>query len=178
MQKTFRLIIVSVLATVLTSAVYITTVSADPTTATDAQIARIKDNCLTAKNVLNQLHASDALLRVNRGQLYESLATKLMSNFNSRVANNNLDASGLKAITTNYSTTLDTFRTDYQNYEEQLSSSLNIDCIKEPIAFYDAVASARTMRGLVHADVVNLNQYISEYSGAFDSLSKTIVSTK
>jgi hypothetical protein len=173
MQKPLRLIIFGLLATVLTSAVYLSTVSADNATTTDAQIARIRANCSTVKNTLNQLHANDALLRVNRGQLYESMATKLMSRFNSRATSNNLDVSGLVTITNNYSTALDTFRADYQTYEEQLSSALGIDCNKEPIAFYDAVASARTKRTQVHSDVTTLNQYIDDYSAAFDSFAKT-----
>lgn len=174
MQKPLRLIIFGLLVTALMSGVYLSTVSADSSTTTDAQIARIRANCVTVKTSLNQLHANDALLRVNRGQLYESMATKLMSRFNSRVSSNNLDSSSLTTITDNYTTALDTFRTDYQAYEEQLSSTLGVDCIKEPISFYDSVASARTKRTQVHTDIVILNQYIDSYSAAFDTFAKSM----
>lgn len=173
MQKPLRLIIFGLLTSALISGVYIVSVSAENSTSTDAQIARIRANCVTVKSTLNQLHASDALLRVNRGQLYESMATKLMSRFNSRVDNNNLDSTNLTAITNDYTVALNTFRADYQNYEEQLSTALGIDCNKEPISFYDSVASSRLKRTQVHTDVVILNQHIADYSAAFDAFAKT-----
>lgn len=136
---------------------------------TDAQISRIRSNCVSAKNTLNQLHASDALLRVNRGQIYESMTTKLMSRFNSRVDVNNLNSKDLVSVTNAYGGTLGNFRIDYQSYEEQLSTALKIDCTKEPVAFYDAVASARTKRSQVHDDVVALHQFISDYGTTFNT---------
>lgn len=133
---------------------------------TDEQVIQVKNNCVTVTSTLNQLHASDALLRVNSGQIYESLSTKLMDKFNSRIANNHYGNSTLVSITTNYKTTLDTFRRDYINYEEQLTRALDTDCESQPVAFYDAVASARVKRVLVYADVAKLNQYIEDYKAA------------
>ena len=46
---------------------------------TEAQIARIKANCVEAQTSLNQLHGTDGLLRVNQGQLYELISTRLMT---------------------------------------------------------------------------------------------------
>lgn len=168
MQKTRRLILLGTFITVLASVALLTSASAETTT-TDAQIARIKSNCVSAKNTLNQIHASDALLRFNRGQMYESMTTKLMSRFNGRAISNNLDAKSLVSITNDYGTALTTFRNDYQSYEEQMSTALGIDCTKEPIAFYDSVAQARTKRTLVHSDVIILHQRIDDYSTAFNT---------
>src|SRR5450759_2263364 len=84
---------------------------------TDAQIQLVQNNCLALKSTLNQLHASDALLRVNMGQLYESMAIKLMNGFNGRIENNNLDNSSLVSETKNYNLVLDNFRDDYRAYE-------------------------------------------------------------
>jgi len=128
---------------------------------------RIKSSCVSAKNTLNRLHASDALLRVNRGQIYESMSTKLMTRFNDRAQSNHFDAKSLISATVSYGTALATFRTDYQGYEEQLSNTLRIDCTKEPVAFYDAVASARNKRSQVHDDVTVLHKYIDDYTAAF-----------
>lgn len=133
---------------------------------TDEQVILVKNNCATAISTLNQLHASDALLRVNSGQIYESVSTKLMDKFNSRIANNHYGNSTLVSITANYKTTLDTFRRDYINYEEQLTRALDVDCSAQPVAFYDAVASARVKRVLVYADVAKLNKYIEDYRAA------------
>lgn len=135
---------------------------------TDAQITQIKTSCLSVKDTLAQLHANDALLRVNRGQMYESMATKLMTRFNNRVDSNHLNSKYLVAVTQDYRAALTIFRTDYQIYEESLSSALKIDCTKEPVSFYDAVADARTKRAQVHSDVIKLHQYIDQYKTAFD----------
>ncbi len=132
----------------------------------DAQIIRIRTSCVSALNTLNQLHASDALLRVNRGQLYESLSTKLMQRFNTRAVRANFAVTDLQSITMNYGHTLDTFRLDYQAYEEQLSAALKVDCSKQPVEFYTAVDLARTKRTKVHTDVQQLDQYVDDYETA------------
>lgn len=138
----------------------------------EAHIERIRANCSDAQATLSQLHASDALLRVNRGQVYESLSTKLMATFNSRVALNRLDATQLVTVSSLYERQLTTFRTDYQSYEQQMSDILKIDCTKQPVAFYDAIASARNKRAKVHQDVVDLTKQINDYKTAFDAFEK------
>ena len=136
---------------------------------TDEQVDRIRSNCVTAKNTLNQLHTSDALLRVNRGQIYEYMSTKLMDRFNGRATNSRFEAKDLTSVAQKYSFALTTFRLTYQSYEEQLTKALTIDCRKEPVSFYDAVANARTKRTQVHVEVVKLHQYIDEYRSAVDA---------
>lgn len=165
MKLPTRLIIFGIVASALVLAVASSSVNAQGTL-TDEQLRRISANCLSAKSTLNQLHASDALLRVNRGQLYESIGAKLMNNFNSRLTSNNLDAKGLLLVTTSYRTALETFRSDYQAYERQLSVAIRTDCDKEPAAFHLAVEDAREKRAKVHTDVVRLHQYIDDYRSA------------
>jgi hypothetical protein len=135
---------------------------------TDTQIQLVQNNCLTLKSTLNQLHASDALLRVNMGQLYESIAIKLMNGFNGRIENNNLNNNSLLSATKNYNAILDNFRNDYQTYEEQLSTAINIDCQSQPTSFYSAISLARTDRDKVHSDVQKLNQSITGYQSTVD----------
>jgi hypothetical protein len=144
---------------------------------TDQQIQLIRNNCSSTKNTLNQLHSSDALLRVNRGQTYESMSTKLMDVFNGRVASNNINNTGFVSISNSYDSTLDVFRADYINYEKQLTLAIGIDCSKQPVTFYDAVALARTERNQVHTDVVKLDQLIDQYKLAIEQLG-TSVGTK
>jgi hypothetical protein len=140
--------------------------AADPLSS--EQMSRIQANCLSIKGSLTQLHASDALLRVNRGQIYESIGTKLMDGFNSRLANNGLDNKGLVSIGGEYQKALASFRTDYQAYERQLSVVLRIDCTKDASGFHTALLDARTKRTQVHSDVVKLNQYIDDYKTGID----------
>lgn len=140
---------------------------------TEAHITRIRENCVEAQSSLSQIHASDALLRVNRGQLYESISTKLMAPLNSRIALNKLDGGTLESITLNYEKTLDDFRSDYQVYEQALSRVLNISCTDQPVSFYDGVRVSRDMRSKVHNDVLTLQAAIKKYRAAFEAFART-----
>jgi hypothetical protein len=154
------------------------TASAENSTMSTQQITQIRNNCVSAKNTLSQLHASDALLRVNRGQLYESISTKLMAGFNGRVSNNSYDNTDLVFITKEYNLALDTFRTDYIKYEEKLSTAMAVDCTKQPVAFYDEVSSARSERDQVHSDAEKLDQYVDQYKTAISSFESYYQSKK
>lgn len=145
---------------------------------TDTQIQQISGSCLSTKNTLSQLHASDALLRVNRGQLYESMYTRLMDRFNNRAASNNINNDGLITVTKSYTAALDLFRTDYKSYEEQLAKSIKIDCAKQPVLFYGSVTLARTKRQQVNADIKSLNQYIDQYQSATAQFEKDFVASQ
>ncbi|MFZ2835855.1 hypothetical protein D3C85_48930 [compost metagenome] len=143
----------------------------------EAHIERIRSNCTDAHATLTQLHASDALLRVNRGQIYESISTKLMATFNSRVSLNRLDATQLVMSSSIYERELAAFRTDYQLYEQQMSDILKIDCSKQPVAFYDAIGQAREKRMKVREHIVALSKQINDYKIAFDALEKQYLSS-
>lgn len=166
MVRRFLILASFSLAVVFISAVHASAQSSLPMT--NEHIQHIRDNCRAANRTLSQLHASDALLRVNRGQLYDLISTKLMARMNSRLALNRLDASNLVSATANFDRTLGEFRISYQAYEEQMSSTLKIDCRKEPVEFYNAVSKTRELRGKVHHSVENLTHYINEYSRAFE----------
>lgn len=168
MKNIVRISTIIIAVSAVIALAVLSTVHADSGTMDDAHADRIRANCLNAQSTLNRLHANDALLRANRGELYESIATKLMATLNSRIALNQLDGAKLSQITVAYNQTLDAFRSSYITYEEQLSSAMKIDCTKQPVAFYDAVNDARVKRNAVHANIVTLNNQISEYSAAFD----------
>lgn len=138
----------------------------------EAHIERIRSNCTEAKATLAQLHASDGLLRVNRGQIYDSISTKLMAPFNSRASLSRLDATQLVSVASAYERELTAFRTDYKAYEQQMSDILKIDCTKQPVAFYDAIAEARDKRLKVRQHVVALTKQINEYKTAFGNFEK------
>src|SRR5690606_37718300 len=82
------------------------TTSAQADDLSPSEIQLIKTNCVTIKNSLNQLHVSDTLLRVNRGQVYEAMATKLMDAFNDRLGSNRLDNRAMTTVTSRYRTEL------------------------------------------------------------------------
>jgi len=147
-------------------------VGAQGDTVSDQQTNLIITNCVLVKNTLNQLHASDALLRVNMGQIYESMSTKLMDKFNNRVANNDFNNNYIVSVFENYNLALNSFRSDYIDYEEYLSSAIGIDCTKQPVSFYDAVALARTKRVKVHEDILKLGKNIDQYKLAVSQFEK------
>lgn len=139
---------------------------------TEAQIQRIRSNCVEAQSTLYQLHASDALLRVNRGQLYESMSSKLMEPFDSWLALNSYNPSELISIAADYNDKLTDFRSDYQQYEEAMSKTLAINCTNQPVAFYDSVSDTREKRSKVHDATLELHRLINDYKKAFEKFAK------
>ena len=177
MKMSKKLLAGCLLFAAILSGITLLNVSADNVLMTSQQIEQIRNNCVLSKSTLNQLHASDALLRVNMGQVYESMSTKLMARFNSRVVKNGFSNTSLVVTTTSYEQMLDVFRSDYIIYEEHLTSAINIDCTNQPVAFYDAIDLARSKRSQVYSDVVNLNQYIDQYQSAVSQFAKDYAAT-
>lgn len=168
MQKISKILISSLILIVALTAVFALSANAETTAISQAQSEAITSNCTTLKATLTQLHSNDALLRVNAGQTYESILTKLMKRFNERVAYNNMDHSGLDTVALNFETTLNVFRSDYVTYEQQLSEVMDIDCSTSPQGFYDAVMLTKTYRSKVREDVNSLNTIMNQYSTALD----------
>lgn len=172
------LVLLGCSAAVLVAAGISALVQAQSAPMTEAHIQRIKANCVDAQSVLTQLHASDALLRVNRGQLYESISSKLMAPFNSRVALNKFDGSKLVAQSATYENQLNDFRSSYKSYEETMSRTLRINCTNEPVAFYDSVAEARAKRQQVHQTIIALQKTIQNYKTEFEIFAHQIEGEK
>lgn len=139
---------------------------------TDAHIERIRANCVDAQATLFQLHASDAGLRVNRGQIYESISTKLMAPFNIRLVLNRIDAANLVTTAAEYERQLQAFRNQYQQYDVIMNETIKMNCVKQPVAFYDNVADARKKRQLTHEATIDLQKTIKKYGDEVEALSK------
>lgn len=135
----------------------------------DDQKSRIATSCTTAKEAIRRLQTADALLRVNRGQVYESLNTRLMLRFNARVENSGYNARSLIAVTDFYANTLNDFRTNYIEYTKKLDTVLAIDCTKDQEKFYTSIVDARIAREKLHSSVQKINQTIGEYKSAFSA---------
>ncbi len=142
------------------------TVSAQTTSLSEDRINSIRASCTSAKSILSQLHANDALLRVNRGQIYESMSTKLMARFNNRVTSHGFNALYLSQAMTDYVSALNDFRSSYRTYEEKLSNTIDIDCNKDPTGFYQSLIDARYNRTALHTSVIKLNQKMDDYGSA------------
>jgi hypothetical protein len=168
-------ILISIFAVAATAGVvWYSSAHAQNNPMTEAHIERIRANCVEAQSTLGQLHASDALLRVNRGQLYESISTKLMAPLNSRVTLNRLNGVSLVSVATTYEGQLVYFRQSYQQYEEAMSQTLKINCMNQPVVFYDSVADVRTKRKKVHESTIALHNTIREYKNEFEAFAKQL----
>lgn len=138
-------------------------VKAQTVVLTESQIELVRGNCHNVKNTLNQLHASDALLRVNRGRVYESLSNRLMVPFSSRLSANGVDNRATLTVGSSYRDSLDAFRNEYRQYEQKLSQAIKIDCQAEPLLFHQTLEDARKGRKKVHDSVIKLHRVIDDY---------------
>ena len=177
-MKRFFILSAFVIAATLGGLFVQSRVQAQEASMTEVHIERIRSTCVKAQSTLTQLHASDALLRVNRGQLYELISTKLMAPFNSRVAINRMNGAALVTVATNYESQLGVFRVSYQQYEEAMSRTLKINCKNQPVAFYDSVGDTRDKRKKVHESTLQLQETVQLYKTEFEKFAKTIPETK
>jgi hypothetical protein len=174
-----RIITILILATLFSGVIFSFAASAEETAPmTDAHIARIRTNCVDAQSTLFQLHATDAGLRVNRGQIYESISTKLMAPFNSRIVLNRISDETLLSTAAQYDKQLEVFRQQYQLYEEAMSASLRINCVNQPVAFYDSVVDTREKRQQTHDAAAELHKTIQEYGAEVDTYAKNFQADK
>lgn len=147
------------------------------TTLSEAHKERIRQNCVTAQTALTQLHASDGLLRYNRGRLYELISTKLMAPLNSRIALGRFGGLKLAAITIEYDRQRNVFAASYKDYEESMSRILRIKCTENPVEFYEGVRSTREKRQRLHGDTETLTTLLKEYKTEFEKFAEEFEET-
>lgn len=148
--------------------------AADSTQLTDTELSSIQTGCSSLQQTLKQLNYSDTVMRVNQGQFYEEISSKLMAPMNSRIVLNHYDAGALVPIAANYATKLNVFRSEYTTYANALDKARGTDCTKGPQHFYDNVVSARTKRKKLHKTAGELNAMLKDYSSHFIDFSKTL----
>lgn len=139
------------------------------TTLTEAHIERIKQGCVTTQTTLRQLHASDALMRVNRGRLYEQISDKLMAPLNSRITLGRFESLRLTATTLEYDRQREVFATSYRDYEESMSRTIKLNCAENPVEFYDGVQQTREKRQRLHEDTETITTLLRAYKAEFES---------
>lgn len=166
------LLLITIFAMALLGIVALTTsvsaLKSESSEMTEAHVARIRSNCVDAQTVLFRLHASDAGMRVNQGQLYESISNKLMTPLNSRIVMDRLGGASLVSTTAEYERQLQEFRLQYKSYEEAMSATLGMDCVNQPVSFYDSVIDTRRKRQLTHDSTMALKKSIQKYSDEFE----------
>ncbi len=144
------------------------------TTLSDTDIATIRANCVNVQASLNRIKESDALARINIGQQYETISTKLMAPFNSRAGLNRLDAVALTQTTVEFNKKLDEFRSLYQQYKETLTRAIELKCTDQPVTFYDTLTLARSHRAAVREVVVTLGGLVKQYGTQVQALKDSL----
>ena len=91
-------------------------------------VDNLRTRCDDIQSSLRRLHTSDALLRVNVGQTYNTLSARLMARLNSRLALNRIDSRELVDISGKFDQLRGDFASDYNTYESSFSALLKIDC--------------------------------------------------
>jgi len=173
MKVAARLFVIVIFMAVVISGSMFIKVKAESNGLTLQQIEQVRSNCVSIKNTINQLHVSDALLRVNMGQRYELVSTKLMDRFNGRIISNNLKADGLISASEKYKNNLNEFRDSYKIYEESLSSAMRMDCQSQPSELYDVLMIVRDNRSRVYGNVKLLVKQIDQYRSEVDRFETT-----
>ena len=152
-------------------------VSAAPQVLTDDQIEQIRRNCQASQGYLQQIQRNDAAARINRGRAYESIS-KLVANFNSRVALNKVNGSTLVTVSSDLGKRISTFQADYLLYEDALSSALDIKCREQPVTFYDTLTNAREQRARLAKDIADINALLDSYQTGLVDLRASLVQAK
>lgn len=144
----------------------------------DALFQNVTIDCLDVKFKLTSVHQEDGLNRVNSGQLYEAVSTKLMARLGSRIVENRLDGAELIKKASEYETALDNFRNHYQTYEVAMNALIKSDCSTQPVIFYNDLQRVRDLRAEVDTDTQQLTRITMEYYDAFLAFSERISQQK
>lgn len=152
-------------AIVASSLLSVQVVQADDAQLTQEQQTAVVQTCVAAQTVLQRIQHNDAATRVNRGQGYETLISRLMTPLNSRSASQGHNASAALLIdtTNHYQRALENFKDHYQEYDNSLTSALRTKCQKQPAKFYGYLEDARQQRLVVAGDVNTLANHIAQY---------------
>lgn len=133
-------------------------------------IDKLQENCDTIRGVLRRLHTTDALLRVNAGQMYNGMSVRLMARLNSRLALNRVDSSNLVEITSQFEASRKEFVSNYSTYETALSNVIKTNCKTNAGKFYELLIIARDQRSKLAESVQDMHTSISDYQVAVEQL--------
>lgn len=140
-----------------------------PLILTEAQTQAIGDSCTISKIALGQVHSNDAVMRINLGQEYVNISSRLMAPLNSRISLAGRDGVELTKLTAEYNQVLQQFRSAYSVYDDSVQAALNIDCRSRQAEYYAAVIKSREERLKVRAAVEKLNDIARRYRTEVDA---------
>lgn len=131
---------------------------------TDDQVEYVRNNCADTQTALRTLYATDAVARVNMGQQYEAISSKLMAPMNDRVVSNKLNGTELVKTTAAFDKELDNFRKNiYSPYKDKLTEIFSMKCYDQPIEFYDRLTYILDLRTQLRTSVDKLEVLLAQY---------------
>ena len=125
----------------------------------------IKSRCSNSQFALEQIERRDAVSRINRGRAYDQLLRQI-SAFNSRFAYNKISSPDLLQITSDIETAVDSFRSDYDTYDNDITSALHTDCKNDPRKYYEHIVQARVDRAAIGTQVQVISDLTEKYRAA------------
>ena len=137
-------------------------------------VDNVRSRCDSLQSSLGRLHTSDALLRVNVGQTYNSISVRLMARLNSRLALNRIDSLETVEIANRFDQLRVEFAANYNDYETAMSSLVKIDCKQKPAEFYAQLLTTRDLRLRLAETVKLLNGSISDYRTAVERVKSSL----
>lgn len=139
------------------------TAVAQADTISSEALANVRTNCGTIKATVSRIHTNDALVRVNIGQDYNAISTRLMAKLNGRLSLNKLDASKLVSITNEFEAARQQFSSDYNSYDTIMSDLDKINCQSDPAKYHQKLVEARVARQQLASDITTLNKLVASY---------------
>lgn len=130
----------------------------------DSEITKaLRQNCSSVRVAVKNIHTNDALTRVNVGQRYNSISTKLMARLNGRLAINKLDSSKLVNITNNFESARLKFNSNYNDYDTAMTELQRASCLDNVADYYQKLIVARDARNRLSEDIKTMNDLLIRY---------------
>ncbi len=133
----------------------------------------IRSRCSNSQFALQEIQKRDAVSRINRGRDYDQMLRQI-SAFNSRFTYNKINTPDLIDLTTQLQGAVDTFRSNYDHYDTDLSDALRVDCKQKPADYYAVIVKARDDRNAVGDQVTKIVDLMNQYRGAIAKYRETV----
>ena len=133
------------------------------TTANSELTKTLSRNCSSVRVAIKNIHTNDALTRVNVGQRYNSISTKLVARLNGRLAVNKLDSSKLVNITNDFESARLKFNSNYNDYDTTMTELDHANCSEDVAGYYQKLVAAREARNRLSENVKTLNDLLIKY---------------
>ena len=143
-------------------------------TADSEIIKTLERNCSSVRVTIKNIHTNDSLTRVNVGQRYNSISTKLMARLNGRLAINKLDSSKLVNITNEFESTRLKFNSNYNDYDTAMTDLQRANCSNNVADYYQKLTVAREARNKLSEDVKILDELLVRYKEEVQAIKNSL----